>query len=94
MPLGMNASLILAIVHASLVSSTPWSWLAVGAIALSVVFTVAVNMPINLATGKWNPHEPPADWKDSRGLWEKFQGVRSWLLLAGFLLVCASVTLT
>jgi hypothetical protein len=49
---------------------------------------VIVNVPINLATGRWDPEQPPADWKAVRNRWERFQGVRSWLLLAGFVLSC------
>jgi len=54
------------------------------------VFTVVVNVPINRATGRWDAQHPPADWEPTRNRWELFQGVRSWLLLLGFVLVCAA----
>jgi len=49
-----------------------------------------VNVPINSATGRWDAHHPPADWEHTRARWERFQGVRSWLLLPGFVLVRAA----
>jgi hypothetical protein len=51
--------------------------------------TILFNVPINLATGKWDAEHPPDDWKQTRNRWEFFQGLRSWLLLVGFLLICA-----
>lgn len=58
-------------------------------LAAAVISTVIVNVPINLETAKWDPDDPPANWKKTRSRWERFQGVRSWLLLAGFVLICA-----
>jgi len=94
MPVGMTLCLVLAIVLASSSGeSRPWSWVAVAAFAASLVFTVVINAPINLATGRWDPQDPPAGWEHNRGRWELSQGIRSWLLLVGFLLVCAASTL-
>jgi hypothetical protein len=45
------------------------------------------SVPINLATGRWNADDLPWDWKATRGRCEFFQGVSSWLLVAGFVLV-------
>jgi hypothetical protein len=54
----------------------------------ALVSTVIVNAPINLATGRWDADHPPAQWERTRGRWEFFQGVRSWLLLIGFVALC------
>ncbi|MGW4125680.1 anthrone oxygenase family protein [Nocardia sp. NPDC004711] len=59
--------------------------------AVAIVSTVIFNVPINLATARWNAEEPPAHWKQTRNKWEFFQGLRSWLLLIGFILLCAAV---
>jgi hypothetical protein len=64
-----------------------WRWLAVAAFGLSLASTIVFNVPINLATGRWDASAPPANWKTTRNRWEFFQGVRSWLLLAGFVLI-------
>ncbi len=50
--------------------------------------TVIFNVPINIATGRWDRNRPPEDWQRTRGRWEFFQGLRSWLLLIGFVLTC------
>jgi hypothetical protein len=48
--------------------------------------------PVNLATGRWDADAPPPDWQRTRNRWEFFQGVRSWLLLAGFVVAAAAIT--
>ncbi len=94
MPVGMTLCLVLGITLASSSGDTrPWSWAAAAAFAASLAFTIIINVPINLATGRWDPQHPPAGWEDNRGRWELGQGIRSWLLLVGFLLVCAAATL-
>lgn len=92
MPVGMTLCVVLAIVYASNGATRPWSWLAVGAFAAALIFTIVVNVPINLATGRWDAQHPPTDWEHDRSRWETFQGVRSWLLLIGFVLACLAAT--
>ncbi len=74
-------------------SARPVRWAAAISFVLALAFTIVFNVPINSATGKWNPEQPPEDWKRTRNRWEFFQGVRSWLLLVGFVLLCLAVTL-
>jgi uncharacterized membrane protein len=91
MPFGMTLCVILAVVDAT--ASAPeggpslWRWLAVASFGLSLASTLVFNVPINLATGRWDADNPPTDWTATRDRWEFFQGVRSWLLLVGFILV-------
>ena len=94
MPIGMTLCVVLAIKTAvgGGAGPGPLSWSAAAAFTAAVVFTVVVNVPINSATGRWDAAHPPADWEQTRSRWELFQGVRSWLLLAGFVLVCAAAT--
>jgi hypothetical protein len=95
MPVGMTASPILAGVYApSAATGSPrlLAWLAFAALAAALASTIAVNVRINLATGRWDPDQPPANWRETRRRWETFQGVRSWLLLAGFILLAAAQT--
>jgi hypothetical protein len=66
-----------------------WRWAAAGAWAAALTSTVIFNVPVNLATGRWDPQHPPENWKQVRNRWEFFQGLRSWLLLAGFALAAA-----
>lgn len=66
--------------------------LAAISFSLSLFFTLIGNVPINLATGKWDPDNPPENWKQIRNRWELFQGIRSSLLFLGFVLLCAAAT--
>jgi len=93
MPMGMPLCVVLAITAALREGGDGrWllSWGAAAAFIVAVAFTVTVNVPINLATGRWDAEHPPPDWERTRDRWERFQGVRSWLLLLGFVLVCAA----
>jgi uncharacterized membrane protein len=88
MPVGMTLCLVLAVLHASIPGGEGgpllWRWLAAAAFGAALVSTIVFNVPINLATGRWDAANPPADWKQTRNRWEIFQGLRSWLLLIGF----------
>jgi uncharacterized membrane protein len=68
-------------------------WGAAVALVVALISTIVFNVPINLATGRWNAGDPPEDWKQTRNRWELFQGIRSWFLLIGFGLLCLAVTL-
>jgi uncharacterized membrane protein len=91
-PVLMPLSGVLLIVHAGwsgdVGGPAVWRWLAVAAWAVATVTTLVVNVPINAATGRWDPDSPPEDWQRLRRRWDLFQAVRAWLLLVGFVLVC------
>ena len=96
MPILMPLTLIVAITFAiSVWDEGGWTrglaTAAAIALAAAVISTVIVNVPINLQTAKWDPDNPPADWRQTRARWELFQGVRTWLLLTGFVLICACI---
>ena len=93
MPPLMIATVALGIASASTTGGhggpPGWRWTAAGAWIAALISTVIFNVPVNLATGRWNPQHPPENWKQVRNRWEFFQGLRSWLLLAGFVLAAA-----
>jgi hypothetical protein len=68
-------------------------WIAAAFFVAALASTVIFNVPINLATGKWDPDNPPHNWKEVRNRWEKFQGIRSWFLLFGFISICLAASL-
>jgi uncharacterized membrane protein len=88
MPIGMTLCLVLTILHASIGGghggSSAWRWLAAASFGAALVSTIVFNVPINLATGRWDANNPPTDWQLTRNRWETFQGLRSWLLIIGF----------
>lgn len=92
MPVGMTLTLVLVITFASRGRPGPLSWAAVGSFTAALVSTIIINVPINRATGRWDVEQPPPDWERTRTRWELFQGIRSWLLLIGFLLICATAS--
>ena len=68
-------------------------WASAGFFVAGLVSTIIFNVPINLATGRWNDNNPPQKWKKTRNRWEFFQGMRSWLLLIGFVLLSLATAL-
>jgi uncharacterized membrane protein len=96
MPVLMPLSTILAVLHAiTATGAGPAAvrWTAAAAFVVAVVLTVVVNVPVNTATARWNPDDPPPDWAALRRRWERSQGLRASALLIGFALLCASATL-
>jgi hypothetical protein len=97
MPVLMTLTVILSISYAVSLNSVEGAarivrWAAAAAFIAALVSTIIFNVPINLATGRWNAGDPPRNWKETRNRWEFFQGLRSWLLLIGFILLCLSAT--
>jgi hypothetical protein len=84
MPLGGVMLVIYAAWAGGEGGSALWRWLAVGAWAVATATTLAVNVPINSATRRWDPDHPPERWRETRRRWDRFQGLRAWLLLAAF----------
>jgi len=93
MPVLMTATLALGVANTVAVGGqggpAGWRWAAAAAYIAALTSTVIFNVPVNLATGRWDPQHPPENWKQVRDRWEIFQGLRSWLLLTGFVLTCA-----
>lgn len=92
MPPGMTAAPVLVLLYASLALDddvSALSWISAVALFISLATTIAVNVGINLRTGGWDIENPPENWRELRNRWELFQGIRSWLLLIGFIALCA-----
>ena len=93
MPVLMTLCVVLSIAYAIQLNAVVGAantirWSSAIVFVAALVSTIIFNVPINLATGRWNPQDPPQNWKEIRTRWEFFQGVRSWLLLIGFFLLC------
>jgi uncharacterized membrane protein len=72
---------------------TALRWVSAGLVLLSVITTLIVNVPINAATSRWDPDDPPQDWQATRQRWEQFQGIRTVPLLIAFVLICLAIAL-
>ena len=98
MPVLMTLCVILSISYAIKMNGVEGTarivrWASAFSFTAALISTIIFNVPINLATGKWDADRPPEDWKRTRNRWEFFQGLRSWLLLVGFVLLCLAMTL-
>jgi uncharacterized membrane protein len=65
-------------------------WLRVAAalcIAVTVVTTLLVNVPINTQTASWQLTNDPSEWQQMRERWHFFQGVRGGLFAFAFVLL-------
>jgi uncharacterized membrane protein len=72
-------------------------WLRVAAascIAVTVVTTLLVNVPINTQTAGWQLTNDPSAWQQMRERWHFFQGVRGALFAAAFVLLAIPLVLT
>lgn len=95
MPVLMTASLVLLISGAVDLGGATLPVLAAVLWGIALVTTIIVNVPINFRTHFWQDDESRAGaWSGMRRLWEIFQGVRSWLFLISFALVCAHVAVS
>ena len=92
MPLSAVATVAYAVAGDSGAGRT-LGWISAGLVLLSVVTTLAVNVPINAATSRWDPEHPPPDWQATRERWEQFQGIRTVPLLMAFILICLATSL-
>lgn len=69
-------------------------WLRVAAalcLAMTVVTTLTVNVPINMRTARWQMTDDASEWEAMRDRWHAFQGVRGGLFGAAFVLLGISV---
>ena len=98
MPVLMTASVILSVYYAVQLNAIEGAsrmvrWASVVSLVAALVSTIIFNVPINVATGKWDADNPPTAGR-RRGIdGSSFQGLRSWLLLIGFVLLCLALSL-
>lgn len=95
MPVLMPLSGVLAVALAVLSRGGPRPvlWLraaAAACIAVTVVTTLTVNVPINTRTARWPAAADAAEWSRMRARWHAFQGVRAGLFLAAFVLLAVA----
>jgi uncharacterized membrane protein len=94
MPLSGVLAIVLIIVSRGDRSSVLWLRVAAAlCIALTVVTTLTVNVPINTRTATWLLTNDPSEWQHMRERWYVFQGVRGWLYASAFVLLTIPLVL-
>lgn len=83
----------LAAIAAALLQPAWWTILAALCLIASIASTLVFNVPINNATGKMDPANPPADFRQLRKRWAFFRSVRGSLQMIAFVMLCAGVVL-
>lgn len=56
----------------------------VGLLAVALVITLSVNVPIDYAIDRWTVDTLPSDWTSIRNRWEAYHAARTFVSLAGF----------
>jgi uncharacterized membrane protein len=56
----------------------------VGLLAVALVITLSVNVPIDDAIARWTIDTLPPDWSSIRNRWEAYHAARTFISLAGF----------
>ena len=62
-------------------------------IAVTMVTTLTINVPINNLTAKWQISEDFTKWSQMRTRWHLFQGIRGGLFLVSFILLTIASTI-
>jgi Domain of unknown function (DUF1772) len=95
MPLSGILAIALVIFSRSDGSTVLWlRVIAAACIAITVVTTLTVNVPINSLTTQWQLGNDPAEWSQMRMRWHFFQGVRGGLFMAAFVLLAVASTIS
>jgi uncharacterized membrane protein len=86
MPPFWNASVLVLIAAAIFTRGSARSLFAVAAmlLAVSLVVTVSVEVPMNCAIALWNASSPPANWGEVRDRWLSFHLARTILGVVAF----------
>ncbi|MFJ6382339.1 anthrone oxygenase family protein [Kitasatospora sp. NPDC092039] len=61
-------------------------------LALSVVMSVLLLVPINNRGKTWTPENRPADWKQQQNRWDRLHYVRVAVIIAAFTLLVTALT--
>jgi uncharacterized membrane protein len=98
MPVLMTLNLVLVILLWVRSSNEPNAiyslrLIAMGCLIAMIITTVFFNVPVNQITGTWDPEDLPANWKRKRAQWRFFQGFRSIMLIAAFVLLVIAQTI-
>jgi uncharacterized membrane protein len=94
MPFSAVVSIALAFFSRNDPSVVMWlRMIAALCIAVTIVTTLTINVPINNLTSKWQLTESFEKWSQMRTRWHLLQGVRGGLFLLSFMLLTIASTI-
>jgi Domain of unknown function (DUF1772) len=96
MPFWYIASLILTVGLAVAVegaTATSAAAAAAGLLAVSVILSITLLVPINNRSVTWTADSHPADWREQQQRWDRLHYARVAIITAGFVLAVVAATL-
>jgi uncharacterized membrane protein len=93
----LSAVLAIALVIVSWGDRSVVFWLRVTVavlIAITVITTLTVNVPINSRTAEWQLSNDSIEWDQMRTRWHFFQGIRGGLFLLAFVILAFTTLLS
>lgn len=96
MPFWYVGSLILVAILTALTWGTPTAtaaFVAAVLLALSVVMSVALLVPINNRSMTWTAENHPDDWREQQQRWDRLHHARVAIIVVSFVLVAAAATM-
>jgi hypothetical protein len=93
MPLTLISAVPILFVLYRLRRRVSFSLILVGAamLAVALVITLSVNVPIDYAIDGWTVDTLPSDWMSIRNRWEAYHAARTFVSLAGFGFALAAI---
>jgi hypothetical protein len=95
MPFWYSASLILTAGLAAATWGTAAAGAAIAAVALlavSVVMSIALLVPINNRSATWTADDHPDDWREQQQRWDRLHYARVAVIVAAFVLTLVAAT--
>lgn len=96
MPFWYIASLILTTGLAATTRGGPATGAAIAAstlLAVSVVMSIALLVPINNRSATWTANDHPDDWREQQQRWDRLHYARVAIIVTGFVLTLVAMTL-
>lgn len=67
--------------------------IAAALLAMSVVMSVTLLVPINNRSATWTPDDHPADWREQQQRWDRLHYVRVAIIVTAFVLIAAGTAM-
>lgn len=87
MPWWYAASIVLSVLLAVLARGSVWTWAtatAAALLAVGVLMSVTLLVPLNNRVRTWTPGHAPHDWRDQLRRWDRLHYVRLVVITGGF----------